>query len=528
MSRIRFFLFFSVCALVLELSNAQSRNRVVISSDFPPLDVCMSGCAADHTSDPDDVQSMVRFLLYANEFDVEGLIASSGTFANIAKKQNILDIIGLYDKVDENLRTHDAHFPTVEYLRSVTFQGRSGTWGGKVSNNIGSGKDSEASDSIISIVDKPETRPVWFCFWGDCSNLAQAIWKVQNTRSADELKTFLSKIRVYQIAHQDSTIDWMLNNFPDLFIIYSNTTYQGIFGGPNDPLGNITWLDANIRHNHGPLGLIYPKAAMGVDGLKEGDSPSFMYLISAVHGLNNPEDPSQESWGGQYVRSGATNHWVDGVGGSSISKWETQYQAEFALRASWMLDTGVVAASTVLPSGDILNLVFNEEITKPEPTLTLSIKTNNIIFTIKSIERDSLNLHQLNIKINEPIIKNEVVEISYTSGKLMTILGKELPAFTYHPVNASSVTKRTGINTLNKLADVFPNPCYDFIKINTSSSSDNLKYQLTDVSGRVIKTGELKSFMNSIAISDLPNGNYFISISSTNNILMDVKQVVKL
>ncbi|HYX06686.1 MAG TPA: DUF1593 domain-containing protein, partial [Bacteroidales bacterium] len=223
-----------------------ARLRVVISSDFPPLDVCMSGCAADHTSDPDDVQSMVRFLLYANEFDIEGLIASSGTFANVANKQNMLDIIDLYGKVYNNLAEHDSLYPTPDYLRSVTFQGRSGTWGGSVSNNIGEGKDSEASDSIISIVDRPDPRPVWFCFWGDCSNLAQAIRKVKNTRSAADLQKFLSKIRVYQIAHQDSTIDWMLNNFPDLFIIYSHSTYQGMFGGSNDSLGNLSWLNAHI------------------------------------------------------------------------------------------------------------------------------------------------------------------------------------------------------------------------------------------------------------------------------------------
>ena len=76
---------------------------------------------------------------------------------------------------------------------------------------------------------------------------------------------------------------------------------------------------------------------MGVDGLKEGDSPSFLYLVSAAHGMNNPDDPGQESWGGQYVRSGATSHWIDGPGTSSISKWKSQYQAEFAQRANWMI-----------------------------------------------------------------------------------------------------------------------------------------------------------------------------------------------
>ncbi len=336
MSGIKFLLFFSVFLVVGEVLHAQL--RVVISSDFPPLDVVMSGGAADHTSDPDDVQSMVRFLLYTNEFDVEGLVVSSATFANIAKKQNMLDMINLYDKVDENLRKHDSRYPTADYLRSVTYQGRSGTWGGSVSNNMGAGKDSEASEAIINIVDKPDPRPVWFSVWGDCSNIAQAIWKVKNTRSAAELKIFLSKMRIYQIAHQDSTIDWLLSNFPDLFIIYSESTYMGIFGGPNDQLGNLNWINMNIRQNHGPLGAAYPTASMGVDGLKEGDTPSFLYLVSAAHGMNNPEDPTQESWGGQFVRSGKTNHWVDGPGPLSISKWKLKYQEEFAQRADWMLD----------------------------------------------------------------------------------------------------------------------------------------------------------------------------------------------
>ena len=334
---------FPVCLLAQpiqqhSLIDSADKIRVVISTDFPPLDVCMSGCPPDQISDPDDIQSMVRFLLYANEFDVEGLVASSATFANIAKKQNITDILNIYDKVDENLRKHDSLFPTADYLKSVTFQGRSGTYGNTVANNIGAGKDSEASNAIIRIVDKTDSRPVWFCVWGDCSNIAQAVWKVQNTRSADEFKAFLSKMRIYQIARQDATIDWLLESFPDLFIIYSKSTFFGIFGGPSDPLGNRAWINKNIRQNHGPLGAVYPLAAMDVDGVKEGDSPSFMHLVSAARGLNNPEIPTMESWGGQYIRSGNTNHWIDSLGGSTIAKWKQDYQAEFARRADWMVE----------------------------------------------------------------------------------------------------------------------------------------------------------------------------------------------
>jgi hypothetical protein len=113
---------------------AAKRPRVVISTDFPPLDVIPVKAARksdppEKCSDPDDVQSMVRFLLYANEFDVEGLVASAGTFANVARKQNILDILNLYAKVYENLRRHDPRYPAPDKLRSVTWQGRDGSWG---------------------------------------------------------------------------------------------------------------------------------------------------------------------------------------------------------------------------------------------------------------------------------------------------------------------------------------------------------------------------------------------------------------
>ena len=43
--------------------SAAERRRVIVLTDF--------------YKDPDDKQSMVRFLTYANEFDVEGLVATS-------------------------------------------------------------------------------------------------------------------------------------------------------------------------------------------------------------------------------------------------------------------------------------------------------------------------------------------------------------------------------------------------------------------------------------------------------------------
>ena len=329
--------------------------RVVISSDFPPLDVIPGGAGygpADKRSDPDDIQSMVRFLLYTDDFDVEGLIASAGTFAGIARKQNILDILNLYDSVFVNLKEHDARYPTPDYLRSVTWQGRDHTWGsssfGKpdrpVNEIIGKGMDNEASNAIIKIVDKPDPRPVWFCFWGGSRELAQAIWKVRATRSASDLKEFLSKIRIYMIGKQDVTAQWLLDNFPSLFVILSEKNYEGMFwnaSGSDTTLANLTWIDKHIRKGHGPLGAVYPKSGYdpAYPGQKEGDSPSFLFLVSAVRGLNNPEKPNQPSWGGQFVRPDSTkNHWFDDPAGpETVFRWRPQVQADFARRANWML-----------------------------------------------------------------------------------------------------------------------------------------------------------------------------------------------
>ncbi|WP_372775335.1 nucleoside hydrolase-like domain-containing protein [Mangrovibacterium sp.] len=176
MNTIKSYLFFLAFFLVSGVLYAQP--RVVILTDFPPVDVIPGGAGygpAEKRSDSDDVQSMVRFLLYTNDLDVEGLVATSGTFANFANKQNILDMLYLYDCVDENLRKHDSRYPTADYLRSVTWQGTSKTYSRPAMEIIGAGKDSEASEKIIALLEKPDSRLVWFCVWGGSCDLAQGL-----------------------------------------------------------------------------------------------------------------------------------------------------------------------------------------------------------------------------------------------------------------------------------------------------------------------------------------------------------------
>jgi hypothetical protein len=231
------------------------------------------------------------------------------------------------------------------YSYASTFEGKGNNHGVPVkwgrdkqpyTEIIGEGMDSEASNAIIVAADKPDPRPIWIGVWGGPREVAQAIWDVKKTRSEEELNAFLSKLRVFLIAYQDATHRWLMDEFPQLFTIDSRRTYQGMFGG-RDPTSNLAWVNEHICSNHGPLGEIYPHEGMGYPGVCEGDSPTFRYLVSANRGINDPEDPTQESWGGQYKKDGDKNHYVDGPGRAGISKWRKDYQQEFRERADWML-----------------------------------------------------------------------------------------------------------------------------------------------------------------------------------------------
>ena len=128
----------------------------------------------DIGSDPDAMESMVRFLLYTNEFDVEGLLAvTSRHLRDAVHPEQIAMRVRAYGEVLPNLRAHAKGYPEEKFLRDRIKSGRPefGMAG------VGRGKDSEASEWIVAAVDKPDPRPVWSSLWGGAVDLAQALWK---------------------------------------------------------------------------------------------------------------------------------------------------------------------------------------------------------------------------------------------------------------------------------------------------------------------------------------------------------------
>ncbi len=264
----------------------------------------------DITNEPDDQQSLVRFLVYSNEYDVEGIIATTSTHLRTqVRKDKIEELVQNYGKVKDNLDKHASGYPATAHLLSVTSQHVP-----KFSmDGVGEGMDSPGSELLIKAVDKADERPLWVSVWGGANCLAQALWKVKNTRTEEELMKFVKKLRVYTISDQDFAGPWIRHNFPGIFYIvdasagnnwreYYQATWTGISGDrwyKNGPMYQFElvdnpWLMANIQEDHGPLGANY----LPLEYIMEGDSPAFMGLIQ--NGLAWTQSPAWGGWAGRY------------------------------------------------------------------------------------------------------------------------------------------------------------------------------------------------------------------------------------
>lgn len=323
----------------------------------------------DIENEPDDAMSMVRFLTYANQFDVEGLVATTSIHQkNRVAPQRIREIVSAYAKVRDNLEANEPGFPTGDYLLARISEGLP-VYG---MNGVGEGKDSPGSELLIRAVDREDLRPLWVTVWGGPSVLAQALSKVRTTRPPGALAKFVAKLRVYTISDQDDTGPWLRQNFPGLFYIvspglsaggaYHHATWSGIsgdnfhgrFAGGDTWIVSNEWLDQNIRHK-GPLGAEYPLWKY----LMEGDTPSFLNLVA--NGLSDPEHPDWGGWGGRYeLYTPRMQKWFlqpetrpiwsdaqDEVMGSdgkwhtgnheTIWRWREAYQNDFAARMDWTI-----------------------------------------------------------------------------------------------------------------------------------------------------------------------------------------------
>ncbi len=312
------------------------------------------------TWETDDSESLVRLLVHADMFEIEGLIYTTGWSLEETRDdffQLIHDAIDAYEKDLPNLLkrsdqvgfTEDestqniGYWPSPDYFRKRTMFGSKS----RGIDKIGKGNISDGSKLIIELADEKDHRPLWILIWGGGNTLAQAIWQVQQERNDVELKTFLHKIPSYAITDQDrsykegtpfdiSSHQWMRKEFEkDLMFLWDECAWKYQNG-----TGKNNWDEYALHiQSHGNLGKVYPKFKYGV----EGDTPSFLYVMP--NGLNNPLIPDQVSWGGYFDwgkgPDDTTYVYINHKGKASeiCSKYEAYFYSatfnNFAARMDW-------------------------------------------------------------------------------------------------------------------------------------------------------------------------------------------------
>jgi hypothetical protein len=337
----------------------------------------------DICNEPDDAESLTRFLLYANEFQIDALVATTSFWQQTSThKKQIHQILDAYAEVEANLNAHvplSRQYPTAEVLNRIVRDGLS-EYGMKGAL----GPLNEGTKLLIAAVDAITSEDhIWILIWGGANVLAQALLHVQQSRSEDGVANFAAKLRVYAISDQDDSGAWIRLHFPKIFYIasvhawnaYGLAAWTGISGesyyhfnpgGPDSDLVTPEWLKRYIQI--GPYGkAAYPDPVF----IPEGDTPTFLNLIQ--NGLTDPCRPGWGGWGGRYNLTDLTGQdgsrhysdsadYVRGKDGNmhigsqaTIWRWREAYQGDFAARMQWTLSNDFKKANhapVVVVNGD--------------------------------------------------------------------------------------------------------------------------------------------------------------------------------
>ena len=127
-----------------------ARPRVVVMTDI--------------ANEPDDQMSLVRFLVYSNEFDVEGLVATTSTWMkNKVRPDVIHSVLDAYEKVQPNLLKHAPGFPDRGGPARPSWRraSRPTAW-----RRSAADKMSPGAELILRAAEKADPRPLWVLAWG--------------------------------------------------------------------------------------------------------------------------------------------------------------------------------------------------------------------------------------------------------------------------------------------------------------------------------------------------------------------------
>ena len=165
----------------------------------------------DIANEPDDQMSLVRLLVYGNHFDIEGLVATTSTWLKTGVRPDVLHtVLDAYAQVQPNLLQHAPGFPAASDLKRLVVAGQPGY--GMAAT--GEGKTSPGAALLLAAMRRDDPRPLWVTAWGGTNTLAQALIDARAQSTPEQLRTLVSRLRVYAISDQDDAGAWLRREFP--------------------------------------------------------------------------------------------------------------------------------------------------------------------------------------------------------------------------------------------------------------------------------------------------------------------------
>ena len=314
--------------------------------------------STDLGGDPDDIQSLYRLIHYSDVLRVEGIVSVTGPGA-----RNSADLIRHWvQRVDvDHLRGRGHTELMAEAALLNTVKQGAVSAGAPAPERRTEGSDWIVQRARQAVGADGAAGLLWILAWGSLTDVAQALHDDPSIAPRIRLYYIGSSNTVHDPASRDWVYAFMAERCPTLWWIEngvlphrSRDTFRGVYlgGQQQGEWSNTAFVPHAVRGRgsyHNGLfaercGDAFPLAGSPGGTLKEGDSPSLLYLLApAVAGVGEPDDPTQPSWGGQFHRPDPgrfPNYYTDLEADvetcqATINRWRVDYLSHWRERWEW-------------------------------------------------------------------------------------------------------------------------------------------------------------------------------------------------
>lgn len=239
--------------------------------------------------DPDDRQSLVHLLWYADELQIEGIVPDRLDAQGMEASLMAFDA---YATDFQKYSFGEKGFPPPEHLKNIL------------------AKNSE--DAILRLQKAAmsgDDEPLYVLVWGNMVNFGKALKQHPEIKDKIRLITIGTGLKYGpedEVAGKDCNVpNWngpgrneiyKDPRFNDMWWLEINWTYNGMFSGegPNEMFEKLSQYGAMGKHMK-----FVTKNQAWAQYFRVGDTPSVLYLLDPNL---NPDDPTQSGWAGKFIK----------------------------------------------------------------------------------------------------------------------------------------------------------------------------------------------------------------------------------